>query len=1270
MISSNHIKLCAILEPIVSESNIRELNYFCGRNNWLSNQDVGGQIWLLWKADILVSLVSKSNQAITVDVQVGGTQICVSAIYAKYHYLSRRELWSELCLLQSNVRIPWIWGGDFNTVRFREERQGGKAPRAIAMTEFNDCIEVCEMMPVPTAGSRFTWCNNMQGNRRQWQVLDRILQSTGSANLGRLSASVQHREHSDHAPIACSWKLEEYSGPRLWRFLRAWTLGAGFKETVDASWRIQHGGSCLRELQCKLKHCKRNLKFWNSQSFGNIFRRKDELELLVRSTEEDLIGHWNSDLFDQFSSLKQEWREVLLQEEVYWKQKSRNQWIREGDANTKYFHALVRSRIAMSHVDTLLDDDNNLIRGPEAIHLAAIDYYSSLFTSEPHTLDYRLLDLVPLLVTDEDNAALLLPFARREVLEAVKSIPVDSAAGNDGFSSSFFISCWDIVGDSVVSAVNEFLVSGHLPRYFTHTVITLIPKKNQPVSLSGFRPISLCTTIYKIVAKLLGRRLSCLLPKLITKNQSAFVQGRSIFDNIALAQEITREIGKRGKGSNVMFSLDMLKAYDRLEWDFLLAVLRKFGFAERWVVLIQACISSCSYSVVFQGIVKGYFIPSRGLRQGDPLSPSLFILAQDVLSRALIHGIKKEELFVTTRAACPSHLMFADDIVIFANAKRKSIVNFMTVLDQYQRCSGQKLQLEKCKFFLPTSAPRERVRVVRDTTLFSRGTFPLIYLGVPVGPGKCLTSHFQTLIDRVQAKAQGWQANLLSEGGRLILIRHVLASMPIHMLAVANIPATVLSKIESIVANFFWGRSEWGKRKHWAAWKSLCLPVAEGGIGVRALVDVKKAFHLKLCWLLSTSDSMWAEFMRCKYRIHKSPSFWSGPQRGSVLWKSLRQYKGLFSNLCGWNIGKGDVSFWFDNWSPEFRFDFLAPDRESTVKLRDFYSEDGWNFEEIEDIIGPELVQLASDIAPTISENDDDIFWIPERHRSFSLKSAWEEIRHKGHHNFVLSSAWATKAPVHSKLIVLKVIKDILPVDLKVKRHGFHLASKCVCCSSPAEESLVHLFNEGDLAISLWKYFGSIFAVPFLEVQSSYARMAWWFRRCKGSSHFSTLGRAAAVVILRQIWSFRNNAVHGGSRRSLVAARLTVIEVLQHIEGLIQPRMKNSRFGVDSLQMLGIMPREPRRTITVVLAPGAAGLDAVGRNDRVTADGGVLSQPLGSGVQPQGLSVFGSALPPSSVFHSVLDGRQAWVNQGARQHVQSLAGCGNSGGFIPAVGIG
>lgn len=392
---------------------------------------------------------------------------------------------------------------------------------------------------------------------------------------------------------------------------------------------------------------------------------------------------------------------------------------------------------------------------------------------------------------------LMLPFTLEETLSATKSIPIDSAPGIDGFSSAFFVHSWNIVGQLIVDAANEFLMIKHMPKFFTHTCLALIPKIKNPSSLTDFRPISLCTTFYKIVAKLIGGRLAILLPKLISANQSAFIRGRSIFDNISLAQEIIREIGKREGNPNVIFSLGMHKAYDRLKWDFLMLVLQNFGFSLAWREIIMACVSSCSFSVVFQGVIKGFFLPSRGLRQGDPLSPSLFILVEDVLSRALNRFIGDEDCFSTTNARCPTHVAFADNIIIFACAKQRSITKFLDVIRTYQSSFGQLLNRSKCLFFLPKNAFRSRIRVVANTTGFRQGKFPFRYLGVPIGPGKRCVQDFQPLLNRIRVfnlwnrireQSQGWKTHLLSDGGRLTLIKHVLSSILIHTLVTISVP--------------------------------------------------------------------------------------------------------------------------------------------------------------------------------------------------------------------------------------------------------------------------------------------------------------------------------------------------------------------------------------------------------------------------------------------------------------------------------------------------
>lgn len=152
------------------------------------------------------------------------------------------------------------------------------------------------------------------------------------------------------------------------------------------------------------------------------------------------------------------------------------------------------------------------------------------------------------------------------------------------------------------------------------------------------------------------------------------------------------------------------------------------------------------------------------------------------------------------------------------------------IVKEYCATSGQSLSSSKCQFFLPANAPRQRVHVVKGVTGFARGTFPFVYLGVPVGPGKRQVRHFQHIIDCIVERTNSWQMKLLSSAGRLVLIKHVLASMPIHVLSATSIPEGCIKKIEAIVAKFFWGSTTYGRRCHSCKWDAICLPVEEGGL--------------------------------------------------------------------------------------------------------------------------------------------------------------------------------------------------------------------------------------------------------------------------------------------------------------------------------------------------------------------------------------------------------------------------------------------------------
>ena len=299
-----------------------------------------------------------------------------------------------------------------------------------------------------------------------------------------------------------------------------------------------------------------------------------------------------------------------------------------------------------------------------------VDYFHSLFSSSHPTKQSDIFETIKPSVTQEMNEQLLKPFIREQVEVALHQMEPITAPGPDGMPPLFYQSFWNLLGNDISSAVLDCLNNCNIPKVINHTNITLIPKVKSPEFITDFRPISLCNVVYKLVSKVLANRLKVVLSAVVFENQIAFQAGRLITDNILMASETLHYMKHHQRGSSgfMVLKLDMSKAYNWVEWVFLQGMMKQMGFDARWIALIMECITTVSYSILINGEPLDIFHPTRGLRQGHPLSPYLFLICSEGLHSLLqkdadaghIRGVS-----ICKKGPRLTHLFFADDSLVF-----------------------------------------------------------------------------------------------------------------------------------------------------------------------------------------------------------------------------------------------------------------------------------------------------------------------------------------------------------------------------------------------------------------------------------------------------------------------------------------------------------------------------------------------------------------------------------------------------------------------------
>ncbi|XP_071715315.1 uncharacterized protein [Rutidosis leptorrhynchoides] len=731
---------------------------------------------------------------------------------------------------------------------------------------------------------------------------------------------------------------------------------------------------------------------------------------------------------------------------------------------------------------------------PQDIKREAFNHFKRIF-EEPDTMRPSMEGLLYPSISSDQAVALEHPITESEIHKAILECGSTKAPGPDGFNMRFFKKFWDIVKVVLVEAIKWFWEHGEISRGCNASFVTLVPKKSDPV-----------------------------LPNLVSSEQSAFLKGHFILDGALIANE-TIDFLKIKKRKGVIFKVDFEKAFDILNWNFLLEVMRSMGFGSKWIKWISSCLMSASISILINGSPTDEFLLGRGVRQGDPLSPFLFILAAEglnILTKAAIDRGLFKGVEVGEDKVLVSHLKYADDTIFFGEWRRSNALNLRSLLKCFELSSGLKVNFQKSCLYGVGVDFEEVSRTARHIGC-NVGKFPFIYVGLPIGAKMNKLNSWDPVLEKFKNRLASWKIGSLSFGGRLVLIKSVLNSLPLYYFSLFRAPPRVLKSLEKVRRAFFWGNSGSGNKITW--------------------------------WRFKTeTDFFWAKIIRSIYGLdgglvdedglsHSPPlSLWRNIISACY---SMDELQVAFRNSFIKTIGDGgSTSFWTEHWIGEDKLCNLYPrlfrlEMHQSVSVQDrVKKEDGdiitsWSWSRnpsgrtASELVS--LINLLHAYEFRNGSNPDSWSWVLDRNGLFTVKKLTFLIDEQVLCQFSSNQPTLRNILVPKKveIFIWRLLKKRVLIKAELDKRGIDLHSvRCPLCDGDLE-TIDHSFIQCKQVIEVWVRVHNWWGVNNLAYSSILDLL--------GSSTYRSmttfgglLWQASKWVTTYHIWKNRNNSIMNG----------------------------------------------------------------------------------------------------------------------------------------------
>nr|XP_016462863.1 PREDICTED: uncharacterized protein LOC107785951 [Nicotiana tabacum] len=431
--------LIGLMEPWQDINKLEEYRRKLGIQSAYANMN--GKIWAFVDEDIDVDIVMNMEQQMTLKLfhRNLNKELYVTLVYAKCDATERIELWNSMYHLASDMKSPWLVGGDFNVILLEEEKYRGLHVYLSEVEDFSHFVDTCALYDLGFKGILYTWWNGRSDIDCIFKRLDRYFANQQFLDLFP-ALEVQHliKYGSDHAPLLLSCNNDTVHIKKPFKFLNFWAKHETFQKMVKENWVAEDMGNPFILFHNKLKKVKATLAVWSKETFGDIFEQIASLEDVIKVHEAEFELNPTAQNRAKLHKVEADLTRYYQLEEEFWRQKAGIQWFKDGDRNSKFFHAHVRGKRKILQVNIILDDNGNWIESQEGMEKEAVDLFQAQFTEQRIPTNFDIIQHVPKMITEKQNERLWAEPTMEEVKEAIFGLNGDSASSPDGFTGHFY----------------------------------------------------------------------------------------------------------------------------------------------------------------------------------------------------------------------------------------------------------------------------------------------------------------------------------------------------------------------------------------------------------------------------------------------------------------------------------------------------------------------------------------------------------------------------------------------------------------------------------------------------------------------------------------------------------------------------------------------------------------------------------------------------------------------------------------------------------------